>query len=204
MLPPPLARWNCFCLVASPLFPWKSSFPVYLGDKPWMEDIFYYLADLYCSLSLGTRLSLQWITESWRALWLDMERGEDYCTSEVQLWVWRAGGPSPHSRTANWTDLLISVLSLVLFSMLDLFGESICYVTEVTGTYNDAEIQLFSTNCFETLSLPVWLLSQSLVLFFLTYDPLGRYLESYANIGSLILPQFPSELAFKTKSSRTM
>lgn len=27
VLPPPLARWNCFCLVASPLFPWKSSFP---------------------------------------------------------------------------------------------------------------------------------------------------------------------------------
>jgi len=41
---------------------------MYLGDKPWMEDIIYGLAAPYCPLSLRTRVSCRIIE------WFGLER----------------------------------------------------------------------------------------------------------------------------------
>lgn len=146
-----------------------------------MEDIIYDLATLYCPLSLGTRVShseasvsLEWTTASRRALWLDMDWGEDYYTPEFQLSPcgWRkAGKPLSGILIADWTDLLMSLcLPLCSFHcsvLLDLCGDGICHFGQVIGTSNDAEIQLFSIS-FVTLSLPGWLSSQSLISSWLT------------------------------------
>lgn len=157
---------------------WHSHFPllVYIGEKvPWYVinrlhrwDCFFLavLAQLSCE-------SRRFLYVSWMEdiiYGLDAPSRQDYPVIRFPYLCRKAEEPLKYSWSgyyggisADWTNLLIHLFPLMLFSLVSASWISvetrICHFTEMIGNSNDAVVQLFSTTC-----LPVS--SESIVLAF--------------------------------------